>query len=93
MWRPCLLLVLLVSAACVAVVRWERPGATDAERRRDEAECWARADIERAVPARRIVSRSGTAIQETIELVPRREFDSAVYDECMRSRGYRKVPA
>jgi hypothetical protein len=90
--RVLLLLVLGVgSAGCVSVVRWERPGATDAERGRDEAECWARADVERAVPARRILTRSGTDVQERIELVTRREVDWAVYEACMRSRGYRKV--
>jgi hypothetical protein len=88
-------LVLAVSlggGACVAVTRWERAGATDAERRRDEAECWARADVERAVPARRILRRPGGALDETVELVPRREVDGALYEACMRERGYRRVP-
>lgn len=97
MWRtrglPWFLVGLAVGGpACVGVTRWERPGVTEAEQRRDEAECWARADVERAVPARRITRRAGE-LRETIELVPRREVDWAVYEECMHGRGYRKVRA
>jgi hypothetical protein len=86
------LLLLLVGAGC-ATSRWERPGANDAERARDETECQARADRERAVVGRRIVSSSRGQVNESIELVPRREFDFALFDACMRSRGYRRVPA
>jgi hypothetical protein len=94
MRRLALLALALASVGCVTIERWERPGATEAEQRRDDAECWARAENERAVPTRRLVSRpGGGGPYETVEMVPRREFDSALYEQCLESRGYRKVPA
>jgi hypothetical protein len=94
MWRvPVLILVALGSAACVTGVRWERPGATEAERRRDESECAAQANRDRSVPAQRIVTRSSGRTTEGMELVTVRDFDSGVFDECMRTRGYERVPA
>jgi hypothetical protein len=91
--RRVVLLLLLAAAGCAAASRWERPGGTEAERVRDETECQARADRERAVVGRRIVSSSRGQVNESIELVPRREFDFALFDDCMRARGYRRVPA
>ena len=89
-----LALVVLGSAACGAGARWERPGATEAERQRDETECAARANRDRSVPVRRSVSGSGTRVsQEGIELVTVRDFDLGAFDECMRARGYERVPA
>jgi hypothetical protein len=93
--RGSLLLVLVVlgSAACAAGgVRWERAGGTEAERRRDETECAAQANRDRAVPTRRI-TRSDTRTNESIELVTVRNLDSGAFYECMRSRGYERVPS
>jgi hypothetical protein len=73
--------------------RWERPAATEADRRRDEAECVAQANRDRSVPAQRITSRPGGRTTESIELVTVRDFDTGAFDECMWTRGYRKVPA
>jgi hypothetical protein len=87
-----LALCALGSAACGAGVRWERSGATEAERQRDETECASRANRDRSVPAQRITTRSGTRSTESIELVTVRDFDSDLFDECMRTRGYRRVP-
>jgi hypothetical protein len=86
-------LALLGGAACAVGVRWERAGGTDAERRRDEAECAAQANRDRSVPAQRITTRSGARATEGVELVTVRDFDSGVFDECMRTRGYERVPA
>jgi hypothetical protein len=92
MWRDlALVVVLLGSAACGAGVRWERPGGTEAERRRDETDCAALANRDRSVPAQR-TTRSGGRTTESVELVTVRDFDSGVYDECMKSRGYQRVP-
>jgi hypothetical protein len=86
-----LVLVVLGSAACAAGVRWEKAGASEAERQRDETECAARANRDRSVPAQRITTRSGTRASESIELVTVRDFDSGVFDECMQTRGYQRV--
>ena len=88
MWRvPFLILVALGSAACATGARWERPGATEVERRRDETECAAQANRDRSVPGQRITSRPGGGVTESTELVTVRDFDSGVFDECMRTRG------
>jgi hypothetical protein len=88
-----LLLVALGIAACATGARWERPGASEAERRRDEAECAAQANRDRSVPAQRIVTRSGGRTTEGVGLVTVRDLDPGVFDECMRTRGYDRVPA
>ena len=94
MWRvPALILVAVGSAACATGIRWERPGATEAERRRDETECAAQANRDRSVPAQRIVARSGGRATEGVGLVTVRDFDSGAFDECMRARGYERAPA
>jgi hypothetical protein len=94
MWRvPVLIVVTLGAAACATGARWERPGSTEAERRRDETECAAQANRERSVPAQRIATRSGGRITESMGLVTVRDLDPGVFDECMRTRGYDRVPA
>ena len=92
MWRSTVLtLLVLGGAACGAGTRWDRPGMTEDDRRRDEAGCAAQANRDRSVPAQRIIARSGGRTTEGMELVTVRDFDSGVFDECMRTRGYRKV--
>jgi hypothetical protein len=86
-------LVALATVACATGARWERPGGTDAARRRDEAECAAQANRDHSVPAQRITARPGGGTTEGIELVTVRDFDSGAFDECMRTRGYARVPA
>ena len=94
MWHALVLIVaLLGSGACAGGARWERPGGTEAERRRDETECAAQANRDRSVPAQRIIARAGTRTTEGIELVTVRDFDSGAFDECMRARRYERVPA
>ena len=93
--RAILALVLAVvgSAACGAGVRWERPGGTEAERRRDETNCAALANRDHSVPAPRGMTSSSTRRgQDGIELVTVRDFDSGAFDECMKTRGYQQVP-
>lgn len=86
-------LLALWSAACATGARWERPGATEADRRRAETECAAQANRDHSVPAQRIITRPGGRTTEGIELVTVRDFESGVFDECMRTRGYERVPA
>jgi hypothetical protein len=93
MWRAWLLIgVALASGACATGTRWERPGASDEDRRRDEAECAALANRDHSVPAQRIVTRSSGRTMEGMELVTVRDFDAAAFSDCMRRRGYRRVP-
>lgn len=94
MWRAVAMSLLALGAvACATGARWERPGGTDAERRRDEAECASLANRDRSVPSQRITARPGGGTTESTELVTVRDFDSGVFDECMRVRGYARVPA
>jgi hypothetical protein len=80
-------------AACATGARWERASGTDADRRRDETECASLANRDHSVPAQRITTRSDGSTTETIGLVTVRDFDSVAFDECMRARGYARVPA
>ena len=89
-----LAVVLVVGAACGPAMVWSRPGVTVAERRRDEAECAAKADREKSVPVLvRRPSSTGGGSSDNIELESRRRFDFDAYHDCMESRGYRRVPA
>jgi hypothetical protein len=87
-----LTLLALGTVACATGARWERPGATDAERRRDEAECVSQANRDHSVLGQRTTTRPGGGTVETPELVTVRDFDTGAYDECMRARGYERVP-
>jgi hypothetical protein len=79
-------------AACGAGARWERAGATDAERRRDEAECAGLANRDRSVPVSRSTTGSATRRNmDGLEMATVRDFDTGVFDECMKSRGYQQV--
>ena len=93
MGRALALVLALWIAACTAGPRWERPGATGADRQRDEAVCAAQANRDRSVPAQRVITRAGGRITESMELVTVRDFDSDAFDACMRTRGYERVPA
>ena len=96
MWRSVVLVVVLAAlggAACGAGARWERPGATEADRRRDEAECAGQANRDRSVPVSR--GATGTATRrgaDGVELATVRDFDTGAFDACMRGRGYQQVP-
>ena len=89
-----LALAILVGAACGAGVRWERPGATEAERQRDETDCVGLANRDRSVPVQG-GTRSSTTRRgmDSIELATVRDYDSGVFHECMKARGYQQVPS
>ena len=88
-----LLLTAAGSAACGAGVRWERPGGSEAERQRDETECAARANRDRSIPTQRSMTGASTRRgQDGIELTTIRDFDTGVFDQCMKERGYLQVP-
>ena len=87
-----LVLAVLGCLACAAGTRWERPGGTEAERREDETDCAAQANRDYSVPAQRIITRPGGRTTEGVEMVTVRDMDSGAFSECMRSRGYQRVP-
>jgi hypothetical protein len=87
--------VVLVAAVvwtlgCAAAVRWEKAGASDAERRRDEAECVSRASREETVSSAQTAAAStGTPLDP--QRTRMQSYDTAVVDQCMTSRGYQRV--
>lgn len=87
--RRILVLTLAVTwtLGCAAAVRWEKSGASDAERQRDETECVARASRETTVPAAQTVGSTTTDPQRTRV----QAYDPTVFDECMKTRGYQRV--
>jgi hypothetical protein len=93
MWRVLTLAVVVVAgASCAAAVRWEKAGAGDAERQRDETECTARASRESTVPsAQTIGTTPGTPNEsQRTRVAP---YDPAVFEDCMTTRGYQRAPA
>jgi hypothetical protein len=89
-------IIVLVAAVtwivgCAAAIRWEKSGASEAERQRDETECVARASREGTVPTAQTVGTSpgtpGDSQRTRIQ-----QYDPAVFDECMTARGYVRVP-
>lgn len=74
---------------CSAAVRWEKTGASDAERRRDEAECVSLASREGTVPTAQSASAStATPLDYRARI---QSYDTALVEQCMTGRGYRMV--
>jgi hypothetical protein len=87
-----LALVAVAGVSCSTAIRWEKSGAGDAERRRDETECTARASLEGDVPATQSVGTTpGTPYDPQRTRI--RSYDATLFEECMRTRGYERVPA
>ena len=83
---------VLTVAACSSAVRWEKPGGAASDRQRDETECTSLASVERSVTA---AQTTGTSIGTPND--PQRTriqtYDAVVFEECMKTRGYQRVPA
>jgi hypothetical protein len=75
---------------CSAAVRWEKAGGSDAERRRDEAECVSLASREGTVPAAQTASAS-TSTPLDSQRTQLRSYDIALMEQCMTGRGYQMV--
>jgi hypothetical protein len=85
-----LILVAIAGVACSSTVKWQKAGVSAAEQQRDETDCTSRASLESSVPSAQRMSTTGsTPIDPTTTRVA--PFDSAVYEECMRTRGYERV--
>jgi hypothetical protein len=90
--RLTLVLVVMASLSCSAAIHWNKPGVSEGERQRDETECTARASRESSVPTASTVGTTpGTPYDPQRSRVE--AYDPGVFDECMRTRGYERVPA
>jgi hypothetical protein len=85
-----LTLLVLGVVGCAATVRWDKTGVSDAERQRDQTECASRASLESSAP---VAQSSGTMYSAPVDSnrVQVRPYDTQVYDECMRARGYERA--
>jgi hypothetical protein len=87
-------LIALVGASCSSAVRWQKAGVGAADQRRDETECTGLANREATVPS---ASTVGTSTTTGTPLDPQRNriqpYDAAAFEECMRTRGYERVPS
>jgi hypothetical protein len=85
-----LILLAITGAACSATVKWEKAGASAAERQRDETDCTSQASRQSSVPtAQNIGVTPGTPVDPQATRI--RSFDTTVFEECMRTRGYERV--
>jgi hypothetical protein len=92
MRRIAVLAVALACAlGCASAVRWQKSGASDAERQRDETECVSRASREGTIPtAQTVGTATGTPAESQRARIA--QFDPALVEECMKARGYERVP-
>ena len=84
--------LVIASAACSTAIRWEKPGVGAGEQQRDETECTSLATRESTVPTAQSGGTTyGTPVssQET-RIQP---YDAGRFEDCMRTRGYERVPA
>jgi hypothetical protein len=76
--------------ACGAAIRWEKPGASEADRQKDETECTSLASREGTVTtAQSVAGSAGTPID--YQRTRLEAYNPAVFDECMGTRGYQRV--
>lgn len=89
-----LALVALAGVSCSAAVRWQKAGVAPAEQQRDETDCTARADREGTVPTASTRAGSPGAGSPPVDYQRNRieAYDPGVFEECMRTRGYERVP-
>ena len=83
-------LAMIAGASCTAAVRWEKSGAGDAERQRDQAECSALASEGGAASATRSAA-SSTSVPYDPQRPRALGSDTTAFDECMKARGYERV--
>jgi hypothetical protein len=86
-----LMLVAIAGAGCAAAtVKWEKPGVSTADQQHDETDCTSRASLESTVPS---AQRMSTTVSTPIDPQSTRvePYDPAVFEECMRTRGYERV--
>ena len=89
-----LALVALAGVSCSAAVRWQKAGVAAAEQQRDETDCTARANRETTVSTASTRADSPGAGGTPLDYQRNRiePYDPGVFEECMRTRGYERVP-
>ena len=89
-----LVLIAVAVGSCSTAVRWQKTGVDAAVQRRDETECAGLASRETTVPT---VTGYGTGTTTSTPLDSQRNriqpYDPAVFEECMKTRGYQQAPA
>jgi hypothetical protein len=87
-------LVALVGVSCSSAVRWQKSGVAAPQQRQDETECTSLATRE---PTASTTTGYGTGTTTTTPVDPQRNriqpYDAGVFEECMKTRGYERVPA
>src|SRR5262245_66415353 len=87
-----LALVAIVGTSCSSAMRvqWQKAGVSAAEQQRDETDCTSQASRQSSVPtAQNVGVTPGTPVDPQATRV--RPFDSVVYEECMKTRGYERI--
>ena len=85
-------LVVIASASCASAIRWEKPGVSAGEQQRDETDCTSLASRAGTIPTAQAVGTSpGTPNDPTRAQIQR--YDVATFEDCMATRGYKRVPA
>jgi hypothetical protein len=85
-----LALTVLVGSGCSTVVRWEKPGGSEADRQRDETDCTGLASRETTVPTAQSAGTGyGTPTDSQRSRI--RTYDASAFEECMKGRGYQRI--
>lgn len=84
--------VLVAGVSCSSAVRWEKPGGGASDQQRDETACTSLASVERSVTAAQTAgTTTGTPTDPQRTRI--QTYDASAFEECMRTRGYQRVPA
>jgi hypothetical protein len=84
-------LVVTGIGGCATAARWEKSGASPAERQRDVAYCMARASREGVAPSAQPAGTASPGLPVDPQRARTQGYDAAVLDECMAARGYTRV--
>ncbi len=82
----------LALASCGTAVKWQKQGVGAAEQQKDETACTSLANREGTIPS---ASTAGTTTGTPVASQQTRiqTYDAQAFEECMRTRGYERVPA
>ena len=82
----------LALASCGTAVKWQKQGVGAAEQQKDETDCTSRANREATIPtAGAAGTTTGTPVASQQARI--QTYDAQAFEECMRTRGYERVPA
>jgi hypothetical protein len=85
-------LIAMAAVSCSTVVRWQKSGVSAAQQQQDETDCTGLANRETTIST---ASTTGASSTGSTPYDPQRNriqtYDTAVFDDCMRTRGYERV--